>query len=505
MTSTETATTTTSSSSLPTGSLAAETTPQTAANHTSSHDDEEEEDDDEKPPNRHALKKMLWRFSPEESHSDWTIELVIQENSEELIECNDDQKHITKERDADPKEDILIYHVHKCVLSVGDRSCEYFARLFTNDHFAEAARRTSRIPLPRLAANAFPFMLDYIYQCNEPLVVETETATALHFLGQYFENRELRWDAKQFWKTDLTLANCHVYYEHAKVFRDEKIINAVAKTCENNFHLLEPSSPIVMVADPEFFLKIMEHSTIEKEDSLRVSKLVAEVCNLSHKNLKADLFWALTNENFIPIIHLSVATDFLRLHNLYQEGDQAFSALSSLQVRCADALAKSWRYIATSEDATTTDFLKSQPPIIISEVMKQALRRADQLVSRLEMTCPCLWSKDYKDSNHAVYDSIIVSGAGISELDGRYHHAIHINGACCFQMEGMWQDTRRMFSIVKWTDGRWYISIIRVFDFYSATGTRDNQMIPPRVGWLASTHGVSPAPTLEYHAKADDT
>jgi len=501
---TSTAAATTSSSSLPTGDATADETTQAAI---ICQDDEQDgdHDNDEIPPTRHALKKMLWRFSPEESHSDWTIEVVIQDNPEEVIECNDDQKHLTKEKDTKLKEDIIIYHVHKCVLAVGDRSCEYFTRLFTNDHFAEAARRTSRIPLPRLAANAFPFMLDYMYQSNEPLVVETETATALHFLGQYFENRELRWDAKQYWKYDLTLANCHVYYEHAKVFRDEKIINAVAQTCENNFHLLEPSSPIVMVSDPEYFLNIMDHSTIGKEDSLRVSRLVAEVCNLSHKNLKAGVFWAITDEKFIPIIHLSVATDLLRLHSLYQEGYQTINALSSLQARCADALAKNWRYMATSEDATTTDFLKSQPPIIISEVMKQALRRADQLVSRLEMTCPCFWSKDYKDSSYAVYDSIVVSGAGISELNGRYHHAIHTNGACCFQMEGMWQYTRRMFSIVKWTDGRCYISIIRVFDFYSAVSTRDNQMIPPRVGWLVSTHGVSPAPTLEYHAEVDDT
>ena len=58
--------------------------------------------------------RLDWRLDPEESHSDWKIEICV--SGGEIRE---------------------IYHVHRASLSVLSNRSEYFARLFANKGHAE--------------------------------------------------------------------------------------------------------------------------------------------------------------------------------------------------------------------------------------------------------------------------------------------------------------------------------------------------------------------------------
>jgi hypothetical protein len=135
-------------------------------------------DSDEEPPIDEG-GRLDWRLEPAQSHSDYDIEVQFDRRLE-----NEDSITATQ-----------VYHVHRNILAVGPKRSEYFARLLQGS-FLEMETNTSKIQLDEVAANAFPYMLDYIYERNETLAITSETAVALHWLGQYFEIRRLRWEVR---------------------------------------------------------------------------------------------------------------------------------------------------------------------------------------------------------------------------------------------------------------------------------------------------------------------
>ena len=126
---------------------------------------------------RTRTSRLNWRMDPEESYSDWSIEILVGEKI------------------------YRTYHVHKAILSMGSKRSEYFARLFSNKNLKEHEAQRSRIELEELAAKAFPVMLDYVYSLwgDKPPMI-TKNAVILHYLGGYFEVRGLRKKARDFWE-----------------------------------------------------------------------------------------------------------------------------------------------------------------------------------------------------------------------------------------------------------------------------------------------------------------
>ena len=67
------------------------------------------------------------------------------------------------------------YHVHKALLSVGPRSCEYFSTLFSTEaELSEKQNDTSHITLDERDAAAVPTMLDFIYSPTGEIDTTTE-------------------------------------------------------------------------------------------------------------------------------------------------------------------------------------------------------------------------------------------------------------------------------------------------------------------------------------------
>lgn len=221
--------------------------------------------DDENGP----AEKLSWRLDPEASHSDWIIEIF---GSDEAHTAN-----AAVDKDDAP---LAIYPVHKAVLSVGPKRCLYFVRLLQNHGFSEAKVQKSRIVLPKLAAGIFPQFLDYIYLGNVDHVAAdlftTETVAAFHHLAQYFGlTSDLQAKCQAFWKDDMTVDNAIIYYEHAVIFHDQDIMEAVADVVGKNLDQINRAStdpekpqPLVEASDAELWLRVLQKCGGERNSAL---------------------------------------------------------------------------------------------------------------------------------------------------------------------------------------------------------------------------------------------
>ncbi len=101
---------------------------------------------------------LSWRQNPSESFSDWTIEVI---EEEETI----DQPSAAK---------CSVFHVHRRVLAVGPKKSDYFANIFKSNGSANR----SQLRLSTKEAAVFPMALDYIY-ADTDFDLDTEKAYAV--------------------------------------------------------------------------------------------------------------------------------------------------------------------------------------------------------------------------------------------------------------------------------------------------------------------------------------
>jgi hypothetical protein len=241
--------------------------------------------------------------------------------------------------------------LHKGTLAVGPRKSEYFARLFKGGgRFAESSSNTSRIVLTELEANAFPQLLDYLYSVDADLEISTETATALHNLGGYFEARRLRWDSKEFWQTDMNAENCGTYYEHAQILNNQKVLVAATEKATAEIMNIGQDSRLLHVTDESFWLNIVQtppaaDSYSANEYSRHVSFLLGVYfSNCGASSLEA--FNKLTSSESLCKISRHAAIKLMDAERTMFHPEE--SALTDLQNRCIQAVADDWVDLAMS-------------------------------------------------------------------------------------------------------------------------------------------------------------
>ena len=327
------------------------------SNDTSSYDS-----DEEPPVNKDRVSS--WRLDPEESLSDWTVEIVLPNNG---------KMHAT-------------YHVHKQNLAVGPRKSEYFAKLFSQGgRFAENKESTSRIPMDELAAQSFPIVLDYLYSEGDKLPLSTNNATALHSMAKYFDMRRLKWEAKQFWQKDIERAdNCAIYYEHASILNNDKILDAALKVCSERILSITKTSRLIQVLDPEVWLRILQdmkdhqgrQTPFEFEEMARhASILIAEFFQ-QNPGLEADKFQQLTDENLLPHIHVEAAIPLLDAERVIMAAALDESRLSNFQDRCIAAIIQDWDSMDLQSQGRAMELAKKQSPTVLVEILSGTLSAA---------------------------------------------------------------------------------------------------------------------------------
>jgi hypothetical protein len=302
-------------------------------------------------------ESLDWRLDPTVSHSDWTIEVIKTDETARRVST---------------------YHVHRCILTVGSRKSGYFAGVCQDtSNFSEQETKTSRIELKKIAAGAFPDMLDYVYgeTSKRQLKITTKTATALYFLGQYLDIPYLRYEAKKFIKEDLSFDNCHEYYNDASLLGNSKIVRTIAELCAEEIGSVDTDDPIMMCTDVEFWIQvtqIMSKSEVDADNSNHLSYLVSEgMC----KRLKLNLgsFQALTSDKGMPYIDDGYALELLNSESQLIDYS-GLTILTSLQKRCIASLASQYREILT--DKAAANILQKQGPLFLFELLKESLQEA---------------------------------------------------------------------------------------------------------------------------------
>lgn len=315
-------------------------------------------DSDEEPPVEDPNTKLQWRGEANENMSDWTIEIVRPSNNNIVVTAD-------------------TYHVHKLQLCYGARKSDYFVGLFGDGggRYRESDVGISRIELGEREANAFPKMLDYMYETGGKtgLEITTESAAALHKLGEYFQNRRLRWDAKVFWKKDMKLENLHLYCHDAQHFHDEKLMIHVVKVLVENITEVTPSSEIVAASSADLWLRVLDQLAMSdkanddgglgqppsskkqpKDASLRVSELIANYA-LRDVNLSPKMFENMVTEEKIPVVSHKAAISLMEVWDrLHLDSEKETG--NNFQARCVASL--------VSHLSETADMVKSDKTIL---------------------------------------------------------------------------------------------------------------------------------------------
>lgn len=308
---------------------------------------------------------LTWRLDPEESFSDWTIQVFTSSDRtndgvhpvvESFLAQNQDGQQDYVRNENTSHQVTTNYHVHKHMLGAGQRSSLYFARMFKST-MAETCTSTSRIELDDAAADAFPIMLDFMYS-QQALDATTDSAVALRYLANYFGIESLFHEVNNFIEQDLGPTTLARYVEGATLYQDEKMLDAVEE------HILEcwdsALGEKLMELPPPYFLRIIKALQGVKDPNTTVNaEIVASYC-LMHEDLElefvrnitlADSLTEIIPEFAIKMIHLAVQ------RNLVEEVD----GKPSLKQRAIEAAAVLWFELSKSffSVATSGDKIES--------------------------------------------------------------------------------------------------------------------------------------------------
>lgn len=310
--------------------------------------DRDSDDEAEEP------QELTWRLDPRESLSDFMIEVVIRGKSHGEI-----------------------YHVHKSVLAIGPKRSTYFARAFFSpppppptqqqqqrptenernewlscggieelmkDH-VDTQSSLVRLQLHQLAAEVFPILLDFMYSMQGQVTITTANAVPLYSLAALLEIKTLRKKVRDFWTRDLNMENLCTYYQHARIFKEKRLIAHAEEYCAS--HIFEVHESVVVdilaTVDPFFFLRVVTMPTIGAGDttSLRLSLLIAVYCNIHKAELDPSMFWGLTDASHLPKLEIKAARTFLELEDKIC-GVECRHQTSPLKTRCIAVLAENW-------------------------------------------------------------------------------------------------------------------------------------------------------------------
>ena len=260
-----------------------------------------------------ASTRLHWSQDPAESLSDWTVEVHMQGRYPAVV-------HGT-------------YHCHSNILGVGPASSEYFARIFRSGAFTEDSKRTSVIELPVTAAQAFPVLLDFMYDCatrngREGLKATGGNAVALLHLSNYLGVRKAFDAVTVFITGNLTYKTAIGYLLEAETYTQDKVSAVATRVLAANAELV-PVGDFDRIAPPELFLRIVQSPEFTCHSQL-FSKHVARYC--AQHRVDAAMLCRLTDAKLMPKVSPCVAKQLLReaLAHQHQPLDKTCAGSSSL-------------------------------------------------------------------------------------------------------------------------------------------------------------------------------
>lgn len=446
------------------------------------------------------FKPPHWSKDPEEKHfaADYTIKLKGEYGKE-----------------------VAVYRVHKFLLL---KHSGLFNCVFQQSAFTESkTNEYSMILAQEKAFAAFPSLLDYLYSDNNKEVVEEEPkyAVALGFFSDYLDIQPLRDQVDRFFNQHfrfdydcpLDLEDCGMYLRDAVEFKNEWLMDRVARFVAKKCHWIETYSKLTECLDLQFWMSVKSHITTEEwSDEISGSHLpdlFAKVCSNLINVLDEASFSSLTRElqsSFMSsFISVEAAIELLAVAAKVAPDTAGSSTtaiqLTTLQRTCVQALELRFNEMHLMYWSLRKKLSLDQGIFVLDLVAQ----RADA-------------ARDAERADKVGFPkSIIVNGAGTPDVNGRYvlvdfARADHPG----YRMDGTWEDERAVFTLdfeQAQNDGCrdcWLICVEKQTDsgdfqhyetFYSSnpftTGNRTDKF-PPTFSWWIGHRGAEPAPTIEY-------
>ena len=346
---------------------------------------------------------LLWRLDKEESFSDWTIEVSIEEEKNEIRKAT--------------------YHVHRNVLGLGPKKSGYFETLLKSGQFSESSNSVSVVELPAYVAQEFDVFLDYMYaqpfECK--CIINRGNRCALQYMAKYFLVHKLTEDIHDFIKQDMN--SCFVsmsrdYWgesedrstmkEYLTEFGEQNdesgkmILAFAARLCATNIlhidsmmwpdHYMDESyysneSSLIPFMSPAMFLHIMREVRQSKDililddgDDLddrgrnHICHLVLNCLRYHRDSIDASYFIALTNELYFPHDIEKASFVALRLLHLMDVAGWEEDVYEGIKSACTAILSRS---LSDAESADAVDFQ-------LLEITRRVSRNALSVVLRIQ-------------------------------------------------------------------------------------------------------------------------
>lgn len=297
---------------------------------------------------------LTWRLDPAQSLSDWTI--IIKSREDEKVES---------------------FYVHKNIVAVGPRKCEYFVNVFRmlGRGGEGALPNVTEVELGIAAARVFPQFLDFLYSTDGSLDISTASATGLRYLSQFFGVRVLHKKVMDFIQKDLGLQTVPTYYKDVCLLRDEKLLATIAKYCSRNIMKIDGKYPLIRLMDPYFFARLLASPYMNsKEKKYHVSVLVTEFCRANREKLSGKEFMMLSDEKYLPVVHHSVALALMEMEAdlVTATSVKSLMEMSSLQKRCVKDLAHHWKDLK-HESEQLTKVCRKLPSSVVTDLLVKTL------------------------------------------------------------------------------------------------------------------------------------
>lgn len=203
------------------------------------------------------------------------------------------------------------YHLHKVNLAVGQRSYNYFARLFQK----ETSNTSSQsIEMPLSCLPAIPAMLDFLYHPDPTISVFATTATAipLRYLGTILGSRSQFESATHFLHMDLCPKTAIEYLQHAELYNQKKLADVCVRICAESFDKLK----ITWFASlsPRLMKRILRSRNLTHSiDCKALCSKIASYCRCQLHKIDGRTLLSLTDAKVMPLVCPEEALFFIQI------------------------------------------------------------------------------------------------------------------------------------------------------------------------------------------------
>jgi hypothetical protein len=199
---------------------------------------------------------LSWRGDPSETLSDFTIDVIS------------DGKPSTR------------YPVHRCLLAVGERACQYFARLFSprsGIQLAEVNDGCLKLPLSDAEAEAFPVFLDFVY--GGELSLTRSSAPAMLHMASYLGCKALHDSTVDFIGNDITPSTAPLYLTGAENFGLGELTQAALELCNKNLELADIEE--ISKLEPDLMIRVIQTAAAANREHASAAQARAQATGFS--------------------------------------------------------------------------------------------------------------------------------------------------------------------------------------------------------------------------------